>query len=748
MRVYELAKELGHTPKEFVKLINSKNIKVKNHLVSIDDKTIKKIRKILEKTPVSSSPAKKASSADKPKKKRAKRKAKNSELPKETTPRISLIDKPAHTEKEVRAFRPQELEEKERKSLPKEKRRIKLFTKSLTFKQAILKGKPPASVPGTGKPHKPFVAKKPTGGRKIIVESPVTIRNISEKIGVKANEIIQKLMSHDVMATVNDELTEDTLIMIGLEFNCDIELKSDKDILSKLIKAEEDKDGDMSLRPPVVVVMGHVDHGKTTLLDKIRKTNVVSEEAGEITQHIGAYQASVNNRKITFIDTPGHEAFTNMRSRGANVTDIAILVVAADDGVMPQTEEAVNHIKAANVTVIVAVNKIDKKEANVMRIKQQLANMDLIPEDWGGKTVFAEVSALTGQGVDHLLEMLLLQAELLELKANPKRKAAGVVLEARLKEKIGSWATILVQNGVLRKGDAVICGGTYGKIRSMYDDKLKQVDQAFPSTPVGITGLVELPEVGDKLFVVDDVKAAKDTAEKVQRNKKTDLAASTRHVTMENLFSQIEEGKTQGLQIIIKADTKGSLEVLLKTVESLSTDELKIKIIHGGVGSIAESDVLLADASDAIIVGFNVISDDQTKLLAQEKNIQIKTYKVIYKLMEDIKLALEGLLKPEKVEVVTGHLTVRELFKISRLGTIAGCMVADGKVERSNKVRVKRDAKTVHEGKIESLKRFKEDVKDVVKGFECGIKLELFDGIQVGDIIESYRIEEKSRKII
>ncbi|MBI4833872.1 MAG: translation initiation factor IF-2 [Planctomycetes bacterium] len=766
MKVSELAKELGLSSKDLIAQAKENNIKIKSAVSAVDDETAAKLRTVLGKKTASAKPVEKTAHLKKEKKPRAKpkTKAKTTEAPapvvkneiaakqeieeaKKTV--VSLIDKPAHTEKEVRALRPHELEEKEIEETGKEKRRLKLFTKSSTFKQAILEGKTTVFQSGSALPSikKPVVPVKKTPERKIVVSLPVTVREISEKIGVKANQLIGKLMNHKIMLNVNDSLSEDALILIGLELNYEIEIRKEKDVFKDVVKIEDEKAENLVARPPVVVIMGHVDHGKTTLLDKIRSADVAAHEAGEITQHLGAYQTTVNNRKITFLDTPGHEAFTNMRARGANVTDIAVLVVAADDGVMPQTEEAISHLKAAKVPVIVAINKIDKKEANLIKVKQQLASAELISEEWGGKTIFAEVSAVTGQGVKELLEMLLLQADMLELKANPKRKAVGTVLESRLTENYGPWATVLIQNGTLHKGDAVLCGATYGKIRSLYDDKLNQISEASPATPVGITGLEALPEVGDKLYAMEDVKTAKEKAEEIQEERKLSKAVPAKHLTMENLFSQLEAGKTKEFRIILKTDVKGSLEVLNNLLSTLSNDEVKISVIHSGVGGITESDILLADASDAIVVGFNIIADDKNKALAQDRGVQLKSYDIIYHLIEDMKLALEGMLKPEKVEVVTAHLTVRSLFKISRFGTIAGCMVADGKIERSNLVRLKRGGQILFEGKIDSLKRFKDDVREVAQGYECGVKLAGFDDIQVGDVIESYRIEEKSRKL-
>lgn len=746
MKVYELAKELGLKPKELLDKARAKKIKIKSHLVVLDETTLEKLRHLFQTVKVAGKPKKKIKAPHPP--------LKEEPVPLKVTPISSLIDKPAHTEKEVRALHPQELEGV--KTDTKEKRQVKVFAKPIPPKPIPFKTLPPRPFqPAGGRPApravvtpRPQVIKKPLAAeRKLTVTLPITLREFSEKIGIKTSQMIQKLMQHNLMVTINDFLNEDTLILLGLEFNYEIEVKKTRNALTELEEAEPDKPEDLKPRPPVVVIMGHVDHGKTTLLDRIRSTNVAAQEAGQITQHLGAYQISLKNRRITFLDTPGHQAFTQMRARGANVTDIAVLVVAADDGVMPQTEEAINHIKEAKVAVIVAINKVDKKEANVIKTKQQLATLGLNPEDWGGATIFTEVSAITGQGIDHLLEMILLQADMLELKANPNRKAVGTVLEARLTPDKGPWATVLVQNGTLRKGDAVVCGSTYGKIRALYDDKLNQINEAPPATPVEITGLDSLPEAGNKLFVVDDVNQSKEMAEEFGLQNKTLRESPRRHLTMETLFTHIQENKVRSLGLIIKTDVKGSLEALNNLIAPLATNDIKIRVIHTGVGAITESDVILADASDAVIIGFNVHPDENVKSLAQGKGVQIKVYTIVYQIVEDLKLALSGLLEPEKIEVITAHLIVRQVFKGSRIGTIAGCYVQDGKIQRTDLVRVKRGKEIVFTGKLGSLKRFKDDVSAVGQGLECGVRIEGFDDSRAEDVIESYRIDERARKI-
>jgi translation initiation factor IF-2 len=748
MRFFELAKELNYSPKDLVKEVNAKNIKVKNHLVTLDEDTAKKIRALFSKPAKAvKHPKKEKDIAPTPK---SKEKPKTPDIePEKTEPIAALIDKPAHTEKDIRAIRPSELDEKENPVEGKDKRRLKVFSKSFSPSDIAYREKISATSFGLVTPApaapRPVITKKPEGSNKIFVDSDITPKILSEKIGIKANLIVKKLMGHGLRLDINTKLDEDALVLIGLEFNQEIEIRKAKNALDGLEKKEAVSD--LVARPPVVVVMGHVDHGKTTLLDRIRGTDVASGEAGAITQHIGAYQVTVKDKKITFIDTPGHQAFTNMRARGANVTDIAILVVAADDGVMPQTEEAVSHIKAANATVIVAINKVDKKEANILKVKQQLAVLELNPEEWGGQTIFVEVSATTGQGIDKLLDMILLQADILELKANPKSKARGSVLEVKFSEGMGPLATVLIQNGTLHIGDLIVCGGTYGKVRAMYDDKFNQIDQAGPSTPVGINGLTDLPEVGDKLFVLDDNKKVKEIAEKVLRDKKIMKTQIPKHLTLETLYKRISDDKMKEVKVILKTDVKGSLEVLQELINSMSGDEVKMKVIQGMVGPITEADVALADVSDAIVIGFNSFPDDRAKEVGQERGIQIKTYNIIYHVLEDLKLAMAGMLKPVEVEVITAHLIVKQVFKISRYGNIAGSQVADGTIKRSDNARVKRGKDVIFSGKLASLKRFKEDVSEVAQGFECGVRIEGFDDLQPGDVVESYRVEIQTRKI-
>ncbi|HQO43642.1 MAG TPA: translation initiation factor IF-2, partial [Bacillota bacterium] len=513
-----------------------------------------------------------------------------------------------------------------------------------------------------------------------------------------------------------------------------------------LLKTEEDRPEDLRPRPPVVTIMGHVDHGKTSLLDAIRQTNVIATEAGGITQHIGAYTVTIGDRKIAFLDTPGHEAFTAMRARGAKVTDIAVLVVAADDGVMPQTVEAINHAKAADVALIIAINKIDKPGANPDRVKQELTEYGLVSEEWGGDTIMVPVSAKKREGISELLEMILLVAEMQELKANPNKKGKGTVIEAELDKGKGPVATVLIQDGSLSLGDYFIVGSTHGKVRGMIDDKGKRIKKAGPSTPVEIQGLDEVPDAGDIFIVVDDEKTAKTISEKRKEKQRLSQIQSKQTVSLEELFNQIQEGKVKELNIILKADVQGSVEAVRQSLARLSNEEVKVNTIHGGVGAITESDVMLASASNAIIIGFNVRPQPMAIALAEKEKVDIRLYRVIYNAIEDVEAAMKGMLEPEYKEVLLGHAEVRATFKASAVGTIAGCYVTDGKINRNNDIRVIRDGIVIHEGKLASLKRFKDDAKEVNAGYECGLNIEKFNDIKEGDIIESYTTEAVPRK--
>lgn len=584
---------------------------------------------------------------------------------------------------------------------------------------------------------------------KVVLEPPITVKELSSKLGVKAGTIITKLlMEHNIRATMNQTLDADVVMLLGMEFGAEIELKKvAEEVMEIELERPSGRPEDLVLRPPIVTFMGHVDHGKTSLLDSIRKTNVAAGEVGGITQHIGAYRVEMNGRAVVFLDTPGHEAFTAMRARGSQVTDVAVLVVAADDGVMPQTEEALNHAKAAGVPIVVAINKIDKPGANPLKVKQQLAKLGLAPEEWGGKTQFVETSAVTKQGLEDLLERLLLEAEVLDLKANPRNPARGVVLEARLHEGRGVMATVIVQDGTLRLGDNLLCGQAYGRVRAMYNDRGKEVTEAGPSYPVSVSDLSTVPEAGEKFYAIPDIQRAREIA--LERQKKLRAAGlqERRHVTLENLYTKIEEGKVKELRIILKADVKGSVEVLEKMLEELSTEEVKVRMLHSGVGEISESDVILADASDAIIIGFYATPEEGVASLAENRGVEIRLYQVVYEVTRDIKAAMEGMLEPERREVILGSAEIKQVFKISRLGNVAGCFVKDGKITRNALVRVIRDKNVIYAGKLASLKIVKEDVKEVRQGLECGMKVAGFDDVKVGDTIEAYEVQQVARTL-
>jgi translation initiation factor IF-2 len=573
----------------------------------------------------------------------------------------------------------------------------------------------------------------------------VTVKELAEALKKTSAEVIKKLMGYGVLATLNQEIDFDTAAVVAEEFGVKAEkeiVQSEEDIL---FDDEPDDPEKMVPRPPVVVVMGHVDHGKTSLLDAIRSTHVIDSEAGGITQHIGAYTVRINDRNITFLDTPGHEAFTAMRARGAQVTDVAILVVAADDGVMPQTEEAINHARSANVSIIVAINKIDKPGANPEKVRQELMQHGLVPEEWGGDVICVEISAKKLQNIDQLLEMVLLTADMLELKADPTRQAKGTVIEAKLDKNRGPVATLLVQRGTLNVGDPIITGTVVGRIRAMTDDKGKAIKSAGPSTPVEIIGLPDVPEAGETFYVITDEKLARQLAEKRKLKQQQEHLQTTVKISLDDLYRQIQEGKVKDLNIIIKADVMGTVEALRQSLEKLSNDEVRVNVIHGGVGAITESDVTFADVSNAIIIGFNVRPMPIVVEAAKSAGVDIRLYNVIYNVIDDMEAAMKGMLEPTYREVLQGRIEVRQIFRISGIGTIAGCYVLDGKITRNSDVRVVRDGIVIHEGSLASLKRFKDDVKEVLQGFECGLSIDRFNDIRENDIIEAYVMEEVKR---
>ncbi len=594
---------------------------------------------------------------------------------------------------------------------------------------------------------RPSVQPMPVVIDKVVMNTElISVKSLAEKTGKPVADILKKLLLLGMMCTINSEIDFDTAQLICNEFRIELEYKLDKTAEDVLDEGDQmDTEENLQPRPPIVTVMGHVDHGKTSLLDAIRMTRVTEHEAGGITQHIGAYTIEHNDRKITFLDTPGHEAFTAMRARGAQVTDIAILVVAADDGVMPQTVEAINHAKAAGVPIIVAINKIDKAGANTERIKQELTEHGLLAEEWGGETIMAPVSAITKEGIENLLEMILLVADVQEFKANPNRLAKGTIVEAKLDKGRGPVATVLVQNGTLRVSDMIVAGVAYGRVRAMTDDMGNRVDEAYPSQPVEVVGFSEVPIAGDILHAVEQDKLTRQVAEERKDKQKADQLKSLSKVSLEDLFSQVEAGNVQDLNIVIKADVQGSVEAVKQALEKLSNSEVRVKVIHAGVGAIKAMDVMLASASNAIIIGFNVRPDTIARAEAEKEKVEIRLYRIIYKAIEDLQLAIKGMLAPEFKEVVLGHAEVRNIFTVSSIGTIAGSYVTDGKLVRNSTVRLLRDNVVVHEGMMASLKRFKDDVKEVASGYECGITLKNYNDIKEGDVIEAFEMQEIAR---
>jgi len=581
----------------------------------------------------------------------------------------------------------------------------------------------------------------------VMTQESITVKDLTERIGKPAGEILKKLLLLGNIATINSELDYDTASLVAAEFDVELVLKLERTAEDQMIETAEvvDAEEDLKPRPPVITIMGHVDHGKTSLLDYIRDAHVRRGEAGGITQHIGAYTVDRDGQMITFLDTPGHEAFTAMRARGAQSTDIAVLVVAADDGVMPQTVEAINHAKAAGVPVIVAINKMDKPEANPDRIKQDLTAHNMVSEEWGGDTIMVPVSAKTGEGVDTLLEMILLQAEVLQLRANPDRLARGIIIEAKLDKTRGSLATVLLKNGTLRVGDNIIAGMATGRVRALLNDKGESVREAGPSMPVEISGFDSVPAAGDEMIAVEDDKLVRQVAKEREDRLKEQRIAASSAVTLDNLFQNIKEGEQLTLNVLIKADVQGSAEAVRQSLEKLNNEHVKINVLHSGVGAITKDDVNLAATADATIIGFNIRPDNNARDVAAKENIDIRLYRVIYQAIEDIEKAMKGMLSPEFKEVILGHAEVRNVFKVTGAGTIAGCYVTDGKMQRNQPVRLLRDNVVIFEGKLSSLRRFKDDVREVASGYECGIGLENYNDIKMKDIIECFMMEEIER---
>lgn len=720
VRIYELAKQGNISSKDLIELIDKEfGIKAKNHMSVIEGEEANIIMEFIEDM----KKGKKSGSTDVPA---------SSETNSENAEKKKEPENEPTDESLVQIYEEQVIQEQDKTFRKNEKNRKK--TKNDNSKRNNF----------NRDPHSQKTDEHNVTG-VITLPDTIVVGDFAKKINKPAAEVIKKLFLSGIMASINHEIPYEAAEKIAEGYNILVEKEVVREKEEILINDMEDPEDKLKPRPPVVTVMGHVDHGKTSLLDAIRHARVTASEAGGITQHIGAYTVDINDNEIVFLDTPGHEAFTAMRARGAQATDIAILVVAADDGVMPQTIEAINHAKAANVPIIVAINKMDKHGANPDRVKQELSEQGLLAEDWGGETICVPVSAKTKEGIDNLLEMILLVAEMQELKANPDRPAKGIIIEAELDKGKGPVATVLVQKGTLRVGDSIIAGPAFGKVRGMIDDKGRKVIKAGPSIPVEVQGLSEVPNAGDILYCVEDEKTARKIGDLRHEKAKAEQYASTARVSLEDLFSQIQEGKVKDLNLVVKADVQGSVEAVKQSLEKLSNEEVHVRVIHGGVGAITEADVTLAAASNAIIIGFNVRPDNMARQLAEKDQVDIKTYRIIYNAIDDITAAMKGMLDPEFKEVITARITVRTTFKVSTIGTIAGCYVDDGKVNRNNSVRLIRNGVVTYEGSISSLKRFKDDVKEVAAGYECGITLERFNDIKEGDIIESYTMEEVKR---
>ena len=730
MRIYELAKELGMNSKEVSALVEQElGIKVKNHMSSLTDLEVIRFKKALSL----SNNSKKTKAAKSTKEiiddepvVDEKIDLNQAKLKKVDKKLVTPAKKPAQ---KTRAAKPAKANEKKKSTKATNKGKQKRRSSQQNEKSEQ-----------KGKQNKV---------KNISIEETIVVRELADKLGVPVNTVISKLILLGVMANMNQEIDFDTASIIAEELGASVTKIEVVDELQELedalFKEEEDDEKDLVPRPPIVTVLGHVDHGKTSLLDAIRDTAVTEGEAGGITQHIGASQVEINGKKITFLDTPGHEAFTSMRARGAKVTDIAIIVVAADDGVMPQTVEAINHSKAADVPIIVAVNKIDKPTANQDRVKQELSEHGVISEEWGGDTIFVPVSAKQRTGIEDLLEMILLVAEVQELKANPNRKAKGTIIESKLDKGRGSVATVLIDRGTLNKGDYVLVGSAHGKVRAMFNSKGKRINQAGPSVPVEILGLSETPQAGDILVVMDNEKDAKSIAEKRKDKKHAESINASSKVSLDDLYERIQKGEVKDLNIIIKADVSGSIEAVKQSLQKLSMEEVKVNPIHGGVGGINENDIMLASASNAIVIGFNVRPSVAAIELAKQENVDVRTYNIIYTAIEDIKSAVKGMLAPVYKEVILGRAEVRQTFKVPNVGVVAGVYVTSGKITRRSKVRLLRNDVIIHDGQIASLRRFKDDVSELNSGFEGGIGIEKYNDIKIGDSMEAYILEEIKR---
>lgn len=764
IRVHALAKEIGITSKELILKLNEIEIPVKNHMSTLESADEEKVRKLYKKnSSENESPVKNDNSKNSRDKKNKKQDANNIKTNKEkankgnvkentekkvNTDKKSFDNDKVKNHKHNKSFKNKKEEffgEEDFKNNRKKKSKNKDDKKEInnSYNRDLTKKKPKKKVKSR---HKTEEENK--GDDPITVIAPITVKDFADQLGVSVSTVITKLIGLGVMANQNQSIDEDTCILLADELGIEIEIeeqKLDNSIEEEYGLLKKDRERDLKTRPPVVTVMGHVDHGKTSLLDSIKKTHVTQSEAGGITQHIGAYTVNLSGKKITFLDTPGHEAFTSMRLRGAQTTDIAVLVVAADDGVMPQTIEAISHARSAEVPIIVAITKIDKPEANPERVKQELMNENLVAEEWGGDTIVVGVSSKTGEGIDELLEMILLVAEMRELKANPNRRAIGTIIEANLDKAKGPMATILIKNGTLRFGDSIVSGVCSGRIRAMEDDKGKKVKKAGPSMPVVVLGLNEVPNAGDTIYAVNDDKTAKAIADKNSEISREKRLSQTTKISLDNLFEKISEEEVKELNIVVKADVKGSVEALNQSLLKLSTNEVKISIIHSGVGGINESDVTLASASNAIVIGFNVRPNINAIELAKAEDVEIRTYRVIYEIINDIEQAAKGMLDPDIVEEILGRCEIRQTFKLPNNQMVAGVYVLNGKILRNSKVKVLRDDVVIHEGDIASLKRFKDDAKELATGFEGGLVIDGFNDIKEGDLLESFILKEVKR---
>lgn len=752
MRVYELAKKAGVPVNDLIIFLKRRGLDIKNHMSVIDEETVAAILGVKAKPKEEKEEKQAEKTVVEEKVQTAEEKVEEVSLEEAeaaqeaTVQEVEEVEIPeeievsAETPSEPIVYEAEVEEEKKEIDLEEERERKRLLEEEELQKKLLR--------PKKKKKKKKEETEEIEEQKEIILPEGVTVGEFAAAIGKSSSEIIKHLMELGLFLSITQPIDPEAARLIAEEYGLQVEFKSEvAELLTPDLSEDEEKYPEEP-RPPVVTVMGHVDHGKTTLLDTIRKTNVVATEHGGITQHIGAYTVEHNGRTVTFIDTPGHEAFTKMRARGAQVTDVAVLVVAADDGVMPQTIEAIDHARAAGVPIVVAVNKIDKPDANPDLVKTQLAEKGLIPEEWGGDTIFVPVSAKLGTNIDELLEMILLVADMKELKARKKGRATGTVIESKLEKGRGPVATLLIKKGELKVGDPIVCGTAYGKIRAMFDDKGRPLKVAYPSTPVEVLGLSEVPEAGTEFYVVDDEKTARRIAE--ERALKIRVAETMRKksLSLEELFEAAKEGELETLNIIVKADTQGSLEAVQKALLDIKVEDVKLNIIHGAVGGITEADVMLAAASNAIVIGFNVRPDSKAKEAAQSEKVDVRTYRVIYDLIDEVKAALAGMLKPEFAEEEIGQAEVRAVFKVPKVGKVAGCFVTQGRITRNAKVRLVRQGVIIYDGTISSLKRFKDDVTEVKAGFECGIGLDGFQDIKEGDIIEAYQIVEKPRQVV